>query len=92
MTSSSEFTSYEEFELTVTYRAVPASGDGWHEPREEAYIDIEDVCIGKVSILSELSKEQLDRITLQIEEDLSAAYEDYLEQKAEMEWERRYGY
>lgn len=69
-------------DCTVEYTAIPASGDGWNEPREEAHIEVDSVSIKIGDKLVDISSmiEDWDDLEEQVESELgdSGDYEpDY---------------
>ena len=59
-------------DCTVEYTAIPASGDGWNEPREEARIEVDGVSIKIGDKLVDISSmiEDWDDLEEQVESEL----------------------
>lgn len=59
-------------DCTIEYTAIPASGDGWNEPREEACVQVEGVSINIGDKMVDISSmiEDWDDLEEQVESEL----------------------
>ena len=81
-----------EIEIVVEYTAHKGQSAGLHGPAEPAWIEIDDVTYGSVTIIDELSDKQIAALAEEIEADITAAQEAAAERHDEQMREDRAEY